>query len=199
MKKLLLTALAGVLIVLVGCTGMSYSHLRNKEDKLIHNYLRRNHIHIIHSLPADDVWGEKDYYKVPGYDDLYFHLDKRGDSVYYDTIGSRIDTINMTIQRNDVVVVRYKKFSLLADADTISYWTTNDIAHPYEFYYAITSGTSDGMTEICESIGWHEAVRLMKYPGSQCEIIVPSKQGFSNDETTVTPYVYIINIKQVKQ
>lgn len=199
MKKLLVAALAGLFIVLAGCTGTSYSKLRNKEDKLIHNYLRRNKIHIIHKQPADDVWGEKDYYKVPGYDDLYFHLDQRGDSVYYDTIGSRIDTIDMTIKRNDVVVVRYKKFSLLADADTLSYWTTNDQAHPYEFYYGVTSGVSSGVTEICESIGWHEAVRLMKYPGSQCEIIVPSKQGFSTDETTVTPYVYIINIKHVKQ
>ena len=191
MKKKVLMALTGLLIVLAGCTGTSYSHLRNKEDKLIHNYLRRNHIHIIRSLPEDDVWEEKDYYKVPGYDDLYFHLHERGDSVYYDTIGSRVDTIDMTILINQTVVVRYKKFSLLADADTISYWTTNDVAHPFEFAY--------GNTSECESIGWHEAVRLMKYPGSTCELIVPSKQGFVDDETTVTPYVYIIQIKHVKQ
>ena len=199
MRKNILFLVMTVLCVATGCNNNTYSTLRNKEDKLIHNYLHRNKIHIIHKQPTDDVWGEKDYYKVPGYDDLYFHLDKRGDSVYYDTIDSRVDTVDMTIKRNDVVVVRYKKFSLLTDADTLSYWTTNDQAHPYEFYYGITSGTSDGVTEICESIGWHEAVRLMKYPGSQCEIIVPSKQGFSVDETTVTPYVYIINIKHVKQ
>lgn len=108
MKKMILMALTGLLIVLAGCTGTSYSNLRNKEDKLIHNYLRRNHIHIIRSLPEDDVWEEKDYYKVPGYDDLYFHLHERGDSVYYDTIGSRVDTIDMTILINQTVVVRYK-------------------------------------------------------------------------------------------
>ena len=38
----------------------------------------------------------------------------------------------------------------------------------------------------------------MKYPDAQCEMIVPSKLGSSNDQTTVTPYVYILKIK-VKQ
>ena len=38
----------------------------------------------------------------------------------------------------------------------------------------------------------------MKYPDSQCEIIVPSKMGFSEEQSTVTPYVYIMKIK-VKQ
>ena len=201
MKKLnYCIALVGLVTLMIGCTGQTYSRLRNKEDKLIHNYLRRNQINILHKLPANDVWGEKDYYKVPGYDDLYFHLDVRGDSVYIDSVSpTQIDTIDQTILRNDIVVTRYKKFALTVDADTLSYWTTLDQPHPYQFYYAITSGVSDGMTEICESLGWQEAVRLMKYPGSQCEIIVPSKQGFAVDETTVTPYVYIIKIVQVKQ
>jgi hypothetical protein len=35
----------------------------------------------------------------------------------------------------------------------------------------------------------------MKYTDSQCEIIVPSKLGFVDDQTTVTPYVYILKIK----
>ena len=37
----------------------------------------------------------------------------------------------------------------------------------------------------------------MKYPNSQCQIIVPSKQGFDDDNTSVTPYIYILKI-QVK-
>jgi len=200
MKKLYWIALMGITWLVIGCSGNTYSKLRNKEDRLIHNYIRRNNIHILHKLPENDVWDKKDYYKVPGYDDLYFHLDYRGDSVYIDSVSpTQIDTVDLTIKRNDIVVTRYKQFALTVDADTLSYWSTLDQAHPYEFYYAITSGVSDGYTEICESIGWHEAVRLMKYPESQCEIIVPSKQGFSVDETTVTPYVYIIKIVRVRQ
>ena len=42
------------------------------------------------------------------------------------------------------------------------------------------------------------AVKLMKYTDAQCEIIVPSKLGFTEDQTSVTPYVYILKIK-VKQ
>jgi hypothetical protein len=34
----------------------------------------------------------------------------------------------------------------------------------------------------------------MKYSDSECEIIVPSKQGFEADEMSVTPYVYILKI-----
>jgi hypothetical protein len=30
-------------------------------------------------------------------------------------------------------------------------------------------------------------------------VIIPSKQGFSADETSVTPYVYIIKMVQIKQ
>lgn len=187
MKKTILLLLIGMAMIATGCNSNTYSRLRDKEDKLIKNYLSRNNINILTEEPDEDyVWGEKDYYKVSGYDDLYFHLCKQGDTTY-------------TVKVNDVIVARYKKFELTEDPDTVSYWTTLDQAHPYEFYYGITSGTSDGYTSICESIGWHEAVRLMKHPRAECEVIVPSKQGFSDDETSVTPYVYIIRIVQIKQ
>ena len=187
MKKTILLLLIGMAMIATSCNSNTYSRLRDKEDKLIKNYLSRNNINVLTEEPDEDyVWGEKDYYKVSGYDDLYFHLRKQGDTTY-------------TVKVNDVIVARYKKFELTEDPDTVSYWTTLDQAHPYEFYYGITSGTSDGYTSICESIGWHEAVRLMKHPRAECEVIVPSKQGFSDDETSVTPYVYIIRIVQIKQ
>jgi hypothetical protein len=194
MKKSVFWLLTGIVLAGIGCTNNTYSSLRDKEDKLIDNYISRNQLVILEEEPAEDyVWGEKEYYHVSGYDKLYFHLTRRGPATDSET-GK-----DMTILRNDIVVVRYKQFQLYENADTLSYWTTLDQAHPYEFYYGITSGTSDGMTSICESIGWQKAVQLMKYPGSECEVIVPSKQGFSNDETSVTPYVYIIRIVQVKQ
>lgn len=186
MKKLSFFLLITIGLLIAGCSANTYSSLRSREDGLIGSFIHRNQLNIIYELPENDVWGEKDYYKVPkgrygNYDDLYFHLIKRGDST-------------REVKINDIVVTRYKKFQLEEGADTLSYWNTNDTPAPYEFVYGPVSGSG----KICESIGWQEAIRLMKYPDSQCEIIVPSKQGFNEDEMSVTPYVYIIWLKQVK-
>jgi hypothetical protein len=178
MKKTILLLLIGMAMIATGCNSNTYSRLRDKEDKLIKNYLSRNNINVLTEEPDEDyVWGEKDYYKVSGYDDLYFHLRKQGDTTY-------------TVKVNDVIVARYKKFELTEDPDTVSYWTTLDQAFPREFHYQ--NGAE------CECVGWHVAVKLMKYADAQCEIIVPSKLGFTEDQTSVTPYVYILKIK-VKQ
>lgn len=184
--------LVGIVFVATGCNNNTYSNLRNQEDKLIANYISRNGLHILREEPEDDyVWDEKDYYKVVGYDNFYYHLISRGDSVRIDTISAtRIDTVDLAIEVNSLIIARYKQFALTENADTMSYWTTLDQAFPYEFHY--------GNTSECESVAWHIAVKLMKYPDSQCEIIVPSKLGFTDDQTTVTPYVYILKIK-VKQ
>ena len=192
MKKTVSILLTVLALVATGCNNNTYSNLRDKEDKLIANYISRNGLVIVKEEPAvDHVWGEKEYYKVEGYDNFYFHLITRGDSIYVDSIApNQYDTTDLKIVANDVIIVRYKQFALTEDADTLSYWSTLDQAYPYEFHY--------GNTGDCECVAWHVAVQLMKYPDSQCEIIVPSKLGFSNEQSTVTPYVYILKIK-VKQ
>jgi hypothetical protein len=43
-------------------------------------------------------------------------------------------------------------------------------------------------------IAWHIAVGLMKYSGTSCKIICPSKLGFDDANTSVTPYGYDISI-----
>ena len=192
MRKNILFLVMTVLCVATGCNNNTYSNLRNKEDKLIANYISRNGLVILTEEPSTDyVWGEKEYYKVQGYDNFYFHLISRGDSVYIDSISStKQDTVDLSIVLNDVIIARYKQFALTENADTLSYWTTLEQAYPYEFHY--------GNTSECECVAWHLAVKMMKFPDSQCEIIVPSKLGFSNEQSTVTPYVYILKIK-VKQ
>ena len=192
MKKIIFIGLIGLSLITTGCTQNTYSHLRNLEDKLITNYIRRNGLMIVEEEPAEDhVWGEKEYYKVQGYDNFYFHLIERGDSIWVDSISpTESDTTDLTIIANDLIIMRYKRFALTENADTLSYWTTTNQAYPMEFHY--------GNTSECESVAWHIAVKLMKYPDSQCEIIVPSKLGFSAEQSTVTPYVYILKIK-VKQ
>ncbi len=192
MRRNILFLVMTVLCVATGCNNNTYSNLRNKEDKLIANYISRNGFVILTEEPETDyVWGEKEYYKVQGYDNFYFHLISRGDSVYIDSISpTKQDTVDVSIVLNDVIIARYKQFALTENADTLSYWTTLEQAYPYEFHY--------GNTSECECVAWHLAVKMMKYPDSQCEIIVPSKLGFSNEQSTVTPYVYILKIK-VKQ
>lgn len=191
-KNVFAILLFGIALTLIGCNDNTYNALRKKENKLIKNYIERNELVILEEEPAVDyVWGEKEYYKVKGYDDLYFHLITRGDSVRYDTISeSKVDTISQQIIEGDMIVARYKKFELTENADTISYWTTLDQANPVQFHYLNTSE--------CDIVGWHLAIRLMKYPESQCQVLVPSKLGSSNDQSTVTPYMYILKIK-VKQ
>ena len=181
----------GLLTVLVlsGCSNSSYNSLRNAEDKLIANYISRNNLNILKEEPAADyVWGEKDFYKVPDVDDFYFHLRHRGDSERIDSVSpTRFDTIDLEIVAGDLIVLRYKQFELTENADTLSYWTTLDQAYPYEFHYLNTVE--------CEAVGWHLAVKYMKYPDSECEIIQPSKLGFSAEQMSVTPYGYILKIK----
>ena len=192
MKRIILYSLLGLAMIAISCNNNTYSRLRAQEDKLIANYISRNNLEIVTTEPSDDhVWAENEYYKVAGVDNFYFHLISRGDSVRYDTISAtRIDTVDQKIIANDLIVARYKRFGLTENADTLSYWTTLDQAYPTEFHYLNTVE--------CECMAWHYAVKLMKYPDSQCEIIVPSKLGFSDDQSTVTPYVYILKIK-VKQ
>lgn len=175
MRKIVIMMLAGMALVAAGCSSNTYSNLRNQEDKLIANYISRNKLTILKEEPAaDHIWAENEYYKVTGYDNLYYHPISRGDTTY-------------EVVTNDMIVMRYKKFELTENADTASYWTTLEQAYPMEFHYG-------NLTE-CEAVAWHVAIKLMKYTDSQCEIIVPSKLGFVDDQTTVTPYVYILKIK----
>ena len=188
MKKSILLWLVGVGIIAAGCNGNTYSRLRDKEDRLIANYLSRNNYTIVTEEPDDNhVWGEKEFYKVKGVDNLYFRLISRGDSVLVDSLSDgKKDTLDLSIVANDVIIARYKRWELTENADTLSYWTTLEQAYPYEFHYLNT-------TE-CEATAWHLAVGLMKYPNSICEIIVPSKLGFSAEQSTVTPYAYLLKI-----
>ena len=185
MKKIIFCLAYVAAIVLTGCNQNSYSSQRNAEDKLIENYLSRNNINVLTEEPAADyVWQEKDYLLVPGYDNLYFHLINRGDSITVDDG----DTIEIeSIQSQETVVMRYKKYDLTENPDTLSYWNTLDQAFPVEFQY--------GNTSTCEAIGWHVAVKYMKYHNAGCQLICPSKLGFTADQNSVTPYGYIMKMK----
>ena len=194
MKKIFIVLAAGLVLLTTACNNNTYSNLRAQEDKLIANYICRNNITVLREEPSiDHVWAENEYYdvSVTNYGHFYFHLIERGPATRVDSISpTKKDTVDMEIVVGDVIVARYKMFGLKENADTLSYWTTLDQAYPFEFHYG-------NMTE-CDAAAWHAAIRLMKYPESKCQMIVPSKTGFSTEQQTVTPYVYILKIK-VKQ
>jgi len=194
MKKIIYMLIALAAIVSTGCNNNTYSRLRESEDRLIANYISRNNLVILNEEPAENhVWAENEYYDMPvsGYGHFYFHLISRGPSFRIDSISpTEKDTVELDIVAGELIVARYKKFGLQEDPDTMSYWTTLDQAYPMEFHYG-------AMTE-CESAAWQAAIRLMHYPDSQCQLIVPSKMGFNAEQLSVTPYGYILKIK-VKQ
>ena len=137
MKKWIFFVLICVASIVIGCSGNTYSRLRDKEDKLIANYISRNGLQIVKEEPAvDHVWGEKEYYQVEGVDNFYFHLISRGDSTYIDSVSpTQIDTVDLKIIANDLIVCRYKRFALTENADTLDYWTTLTQSYPFEFHY----------------------------------------------------------------
>lgn len=158
-------------IVMSGCSSNTYAKQLSEEKRLIEEYIERNGINVIYEEP--EVWGEKDYMKIEGYDNLYFHLEDQGIK----------DT--MEVKVGDRVSVRYLKYKLTEYADTISYWTTDDGGYPVTFTYG------DG-TDASACTAWHAAIQQMQYSGSTCKIICPSKLGFEDDKYNVVPYGYTL-------
>ena len=163
-----------LLAAMTSCNQNSYSAKRAAEDKLIEDFMQRQNIRVIYEEPEDGSWGEKDYLKVPGYDDLYFHLVRTGDDSY-------------TVKQGDKILVRYTRYPLDAIADTASYMTTAEQAYPTQFAYLTDYTTAP--------VGWHVAVAYMKHSGAACKIICPSKQGLDAEKSSVTPYGYDMQIQ----
>ena len=70
-STLIIPCLLLLLIGVTACNKNSYSAKRAEEDKLIADFIKRQGINIIYEEPDSEAdWGEKDYLKVPGYDDL---------------------------------------------------------------------------------------------------------------------------------
>jgi len=163
-----------LMIGTTSCNQNSYSAKRKAEDKLIADFIERQHINVIYEEPEDTPWSEKDYLKVPGYDGLYFHLDAPGDPSY-------------TVKERDQIYVRYIRYTLDAIADTASYMNTTEQAYPTTFSYSAY--------ETSVPTGWLVAVKYMKHSGASCKIICPSKQGLDTEKNSVTPYGYDMKIQ----
>ena len=175
MKKIQMMLMGVVMLVAYGCNNNIYSEQLKKERELIENYISRSGIQVVDTLPADDAWGDNVYYRVPDYDNYYFHMVELG------------DTTQVEIESGEDVLLRYKRYTLEEYPDTLFNWSTMDSADPIKFKYMVNSDMS--------CTGWQVAIKYMKYTGAQCKIICPSKMGFSEENSTVTPYGYDLKIK----
>ena len=180
MKKICFwTLLTSMTIILIGCNNNTYSDDLKAEAELIENFIKRQGILVVTEEPTE--WkkdGQEVYWKLPDYDNFYFHLTEVG------------DTTTAELEAKDKINLRYRQYTLDAYADTVSCWTTLDSPNPVEIQYMVQSTAS------CS--GWQIAFQHMKYTGSQCKIICPSKLGFSDQNSYVIPYGYDMKI-QIKR
>jgi len=163
------------------CTDkVTYAEQLASEKSLISDFISRNNITVVETLPKLDKWPDNLYYKSPT--GLYFHLTDKGDK-YIEEGKLNPDSLSV----NDLIVFRYIKYTLGTKPDTATYLNTADSPYPTKFnYYDFTQKQS------CK--GWHEAVSYMKYHNAQAKIIVYSKLGFSTDQSAVIPYGYDVRI-----
>ncbi|NDP19691.1 MAG: DUF4827 domain-containing protein [Paludibacter sp.] len=153
------------------CNDTTYAKELKLEKMLIDDYIKRNHIKVLNVRPANSEWKDNDYYLTP--DGLYFHLVDSG-------IGKDI------LETSDVIVPRYKQYTLNIDSVTISNWTTIDFPITQDFVFG-------DYTQSCTA--FQEAVSFMKRNESVAKIIVPSKIGFKAYWTPATPMRYDLKIK----
>lgn len=182
MKKLIILFLGSLLMI--ACTGTSYSKLLKEEKKTIANYIDREGIRTTGEWPGYKEWPSNLYYEVPGYDYLYFHMIAVGDTSYIDDDGKEQKVL--PVAASETVIMRYKKYGLNWGSDTISYWTTQENPYPMEFKY---------LTESVDCVAWQLATQLMKYSNAHCRIICPSKLGESAAQSSVTPYGYELHMR----
>lgn len=167
----LLTGVAGVLC-LGSCSksSVSYANELKAEKKLIEQYIKRNNISIIYSEPEYGEWKENEYLELADY--CYFHLTQMG------------DTNSASLGVNDRMNIRYRQYTLTENADTVSYWNTNEMAYP--LVYTLTTLYSANQ-------GWYMAVQKLKYSGAQGKLICPSKLGANSSQ--VVPYGYDLKMQ----
>jgi hypothetical protein len=171
MSKYLIITLLSALALFSCSDGKTYAELLKAEERLINNYIRLNNIKVVKTFPA--VWEENVYYKSST--GLYFHLVNAG------------DTQGDSIAADDLVLPRYLEITLTAKPDTLSDWNVIDSTYPKSFKFL------DATSSAPEA--WQEAVAYMKFNNARARFIVHSKIGFTDAESSVTPYLYDMRIK----
>jgi hypothetical protein len=168
---LLFTVLMSIIISSCNKTA-TYAEQLNAEKILIADYIKRNNIKILSEFPKDSVFNENEYVLTSS--GLYFRFINRG------------NLADSVLNFKDIVVPRYKQYTLGLSSDTIFNWSTIDYTYPSTFVYG-------DLTQSCSA--FQEAASYMKRNETEAKLIVPSKLGFSENLTSVTPMGYDLKIK----
>ncbi|MDO9154739.1 MAG: DUF4827 family protein [Paludibacter sp.] len=164
-----------VTVLLTSCDDKkTYAELLKDERITIAEYIKRNNIQVVTTLPTQSTWPNNTYFKTTS--GLYFQLIDKGDNS---------ETAD-TLETNDLVSVRYIQYSLTEKSDSIFNWNTIDSPYPTTFNFKDYSQVSTA---------WHEAISYMKRNESEAKIIVTSKLGFETNMRSVTPLGYRLKIK----
>ena len=163
---------AAAMITLGSCQNATRTYAKElkAEKKLIEQFVERNNITIIYEEPEYDQWKENEYLELEEY--CYFHLTTPG------------DTTKPALETNDRFNLRYRQYTLTEEADTLSYWNTNESAYPMEYNLV-------ELYSYCEGLYW--AVQKLKYTGAEGKLICPSRYGSNSYETI--PYGYDIKLQ----
>ena len=79
--KTKLIYLAFAALSLAACQNKNvYSDLLKAERKIIDNYILANNIKVVDSIEMPTNWEDNLFWKVPDYDNYYFHLVTPGDT-----------------------------------------------------------------------------------------------------------------------
>ncbi len=174
MKLFLKTILFGGLVVsLIACESTrNYSKQLESERKKIDAWFARNGYSLETNCPADSAFIVGQWYRLES-DGICFCIDSIGDTA-------------RCVKSGDQLNIRYKQSLLDQNALVISYWTTQDSPRPL----TVTKGSSSN-----SCTGWDDAFGLMRYSGTEAQVIVPSKLGFSDATTAVEPYYYKLSME----
>jgi hypothetical protein len=171
----LFTVIIFISTILSSCTdSTTYADELSAEKLLIADYIKRQNIKVVSTLPTVYPWPDNVYFLSKT--GLYFRLTNKGD------FGANKDSV----ENNDLVIPRYIKYTLGVKSDTTFNMTTLDEPFTSNFNF-------NDLTQACP--GWHEAVSYMKWNNSEAKIIVKSKLDFGVDARPATPYCYDMKIK----
>ena len=183
MKHIVIFLLAAILCTIsFSCSDQTYAKQLKAEEKLISDYLQREKINVLHSFPAEDAWGAKDYVALEN--GMYFHLEKPG-------------LPGDSIKQGNTALVRYKSYTLGIPTDSVVMLNTLGTYYPAMFIW--------GGASVQPCTAWLKAISCMQRSESVGKIIAPSKTGFnssnasyfgvSDDESGVTPRLYYLILR----
>lgn len=173
MKKISGIVLIFSIIIGMGACSKTktYSQLQDEEQATIQNFVNKQGINVVYTLPEAKKWVGNTYYKSSS--GLYFQLTNPGN----------INTTD-TVKLRSKVSYRYMMYTLTGDT-VVRNLSTVDFANPDIFTYG---DYSSGFYAL------HEAIKYMKYLDSKARIIIPHNLNSSSYMQSVTPMGYDIII-----